>query len=104
MNNDDALIHLRVPRETKGRWVAASRAQGQKLTDWIVQCVDRQHVERPRRLMAGTVQQAIDAAGLTQVSAAHAIDIDPRTMRRYIAGDLPTPRSVMLALAYLAKE
>lgn len=37
----DALIHLRVPAATKGRWVRDSRADGQRLTDWIVQRVER---------------------------------------------------------------
>lgn len=36
----DALIHLRVPAATKGRWVRASRAAGMRLTDWIVQAVE----------------------------------------------------------------
>ena len=39
MDNDDkkpdALIHLRVPAEVKGRWVKESRLEGMKLTDWI---------------------------------------------------------------------
>lgn len=35
----DALIHLRVPAELKGAWVKASRADGMKLTDWIVRKV-----------------------------------------------------------------
>lgn len=37
---DDATIHLRVPREVKGRWVASSRAAGLKLGDWIVERVE----------------------------------------------------------------
>ena len=36
----DALIHLRVPAATKGRWVRASRAAGMRLTDWIVDAVE----------------------------------------------------------------
>ena len=35
-----AAIHLRVPRDVKGRWIARSRAAGQKLGDWIVQQVE----------------------------------------------------------------
>lgn len=34
---DDVPVHLRVPREMKGRWVARSRAAGLKLNDWIVE-------------------------------------------------------------------
>ena len=37
----DALIHLRVPAATKARWVRESRAAGMRLTDWIVQRVER---------------------------------------------------------------
>ena len=33
-------IHLRVSRDVKGRWVACSRAAGQKLGDWIVEGVE----------------------------------------------------------------
>lgn len=37
----DALIHLRVPADTKARWVRDSRAAGHRLTDWIVNRVER---------------------------------------------------------------
>jgi len=33
--------------------------------------------------------KAIDALGLTQVSAARFLGVDPRTCRRYVAGELP---------------
>lgn len=36
----DALIHLRVPGALKACWVAASRREGKKLTDWIVENVE----------------------------------------------------------------
>lgn len=36
----DALIHLRVPMAVKARWVAQSRREGKKLTDWIVDKVE----------------------------------------------------------------
>lgn len=36
----DALIHLRVPAATKGRWVRASRAAGMRLTDYITCAVE----------------------------------------------------------------
>ena len=35
----DALIHLRVPGELKSSWVKASRADGMRLTEWIVKKV-----------------------------------------------------------------
>lgn len=37
---NDSLIHLRVPAATKGRWVRASRAAGQRLTDYITCAVE----------------------------------------------------------------
>lgn len=36
----DATIHLRVPAATKGRWVRASRAAGQRLGDYITSAVE----------------------------------------------------------------
>lgn len=38
---DPALVHLRIPAAQKARWVRESRAQGLRLTDWIVQRVER---------------------------------------------------------------
>lgn len=37
---DDAIIHLRVPADLKGRWVRSSRSAGMRLTDWIVKIVE----------------------------------------------------------------
>lgn len=37
---EHAQIHLRLPAETKGRWVCQSREEGKKLTDWIVEKVE----------------------------------------------------------------
>lgn len=38
---DHALVHLRIPAAQKARWVRESRAQGMRLTDWIVHRVER---------------------------------------------------------------
>ena len=32
-----SVIHINVPRALKARWVKASQARGQKLTDWIIE-------------------------------------------------------------------
>ncbi len=40
MQDNEAQIHLRVPAETKARWVRKSREEGKKLTDWIVEKVE----------------------------------------------------------------
>lgn len=42
---DFAIIHLRVPRATKARWVRISRDEGKKLTDWIVARVEAQSAQ-----------------------------------------------------------
>lgn len=42
----DALIHLRVPADLKARWVRESRAAGMRLTDWIVQRVEAQPMDK----------------------------------------------------------
>ena len=42
----DALIHLRVPAAIKSRWVRESRAAGMRLTDWIVQRVEAQPMDK----------------------------------------------------------
>ena len=47
--NDDALIHLRVSRERKGRWVKQSRDAGMKLTDWIIERVESHDKTDPRQ-------------------------------------------------------
>jgi len=38
---DSTTIHLRVPATTKAIWVRQSRAAGMRLTDWIVQRVEK---------------------------------------------------------------
>ena len=45
---------------------------------------------------------ALDRAGLSRNQAARDLGLDPRTVRRYVAGDLPVPRVVELALLGLA--
>ena len=44
----------------------------------------------------------LEQCGLNQVQAAKAIGISDRNMRRYIAGDLPVPRPVRMALELAA--
>jgi len=43
-----AIIHMRVPAELKARWVRESRAAGVRLTDWIIDAVDRR-IEQDRQ-------------------------------------------------------
>jgi DNA transposition AAA+ family ATPase len=53
----------------------------------------------PRQL-----QRFLDNAGLSQRGAAREIGIHERTMRAYIAGDLPVPRTVEFALRWVASQ
>lgn len=48
---DSALIHLRVPAATKGRWVRASRAAGMRLTDWIINAVEAHMQQQMARVV-----------------------------------------------------
>lgn len=57
----DALIHLRLPAAVKGRWVAASRAAGMRLTDWISQAVEAQMAQQMARI---TIPAGLDFADL----------------------------------------
>ncbi len=44
---DETLIHLRVPASLKARWVRESRAEGIRLTEWIVQRVESTSMNKP---------------------------------------------------------
>ncbi len=44
------------------------------------------------------LQKILDAAQLSQAEAARQLGLDPRSMRRYIAGDIKIPRHIEIAL------
>jgi AraC-like DNA-binding protein len=44
--SDEALVHLRVPAAVKGRWVRESRADGQRLSDWLIQRIERNGISQ----------------------------------------------------------
>lgn len=46
----DSLIHLRIPAATKGLWVRASRAAGQRLTDYITNAVEAYMQQQSARI------------------------------------------------------
>lgn len=46
----DAIIHLRMPAATKGRWIRASRAAGMRLSDWIIQAVEERMKQQLARV------------------------------------------------------
>ena len=47
------------------------------------------------------LQRLLDRAGMSQRGAAKSLDINERTMRKYVSGDAPIPRTVELAAKYL---
>lgn len=47
------------------------------------------------------LQRLLDRAGLSQRGAAKALEINERTMRKYVSGDSKIPKTVELALLYL---
>jgi hypothetical protein len=47
------------------------------------------------------LKKLLDDAVLTQAAAAKLIDVDTRTMRRYVSGETPMPKVVELALLYV---
>ena len=50
------------------------------------------------------LRKLLEAHALAQTVAARALDIDPRTMRRYVSGELPVPRVVEYALQWLVSQ
>lgn len=75
----DAVIHLRVPAATKGRWVRESRSRGQRLTDWIVERVERGQL--PETAMSNPYEQNRDLAGrLLEWSRADQIGVSNDTL------------------------
>lgn len=50
------------------------------------------------------LKRALRNAGLSQRGAAKALEINERTMRRYISGEQPIPRVVEYALNWLIQE
>lgn len=65
---DDALIHLRVPAAIKGRWVAESRKQGQKLTGWIVRRVENDLKFSVAQIIDEVAALALDIGDMTSPS------------------------------------
>lgn len=50
------------------------------------------------------LQELIEAAGLTQRELAKMLNINERTMRRYVLGELPIPKVVELAVICLVEH
>lgn len=52
-------------------------------------------------MTGGQLQKLLDSAGLSQRGAAKAIEINERTMRKYIAGDAEIPKTVEYAIRWV---
>lgn len=50
------------------------------------------------------LQRLLDRARMSQRAAAMALEINERSMRRYCSGEQPVPKTVELALLYLASQ
>ena len=50
------------------------------------------------------LRSLVHATGLSQAKCAERIGVDPRTMRRYLAGDVRIPYAVEFAVECLARE
>ena len=50
------------------------------------------------------LRKLLESHKLPQTVAAREIGIDPRTMRRYVAGDLSVPKVVEMALRYFIQQ
>lgn len=55
-------------------------------------------------MTAGQLQRLLDRAGLSQRGAAKELEINERTMRSYVLGERPIPKTVELAVKWLAGE
>lgn len=55
-------------------------------------------------MTATQLKRALAKAGLSQRGAAKALDINERTMRKYVAGDAPIPRTVEYAIYWLTER
>jgi len=51
---DEAYVHLRVPKELKAKWVRQSRAEGMRLSDWIVERIEQKVCAGAREVEDGT--------------------------------------------------
>ena len=49
-------------------------------------------------MTAGQLKRALKRLGVSQLSLARRLEMDPRTIRRWCAGDLPVPRTVELVM------
>jgi len=93
---DRAEVVMTVTRAIKGRWVAQSRARGQKLTDWLMERIeptDDQYVgtdsyESPA---PDEIRAARETVEWSQAKAAATVLVDLRTWQRWEYGERKMP-------------
>jgi transcriptional regulator with XRE-family HTH domain len=54
-------------------------------------------------MTGGQLQKLLDSAGLSQRGAAKEIGINERTMRKYVSGESPIPKTVEYAVLWVTK-
>ena len=114
--NEKSQVVITVPRAKKGAWVAASRVQGRKLTEWLIERIDapdasaqdqpltdgqftalaalmRLSIDTPR----GRALRAVLCDGATPATAARASGIASQPVYRAVASAKNT-----MALAFTA--
>lgn len=64
--NEKSQVVITVPRAKKGAWVAASRAQGRKLTDWLIERIDAPEESAQNQPL--TADQFVALAALMRLS------------------------------------
>ena len=77
----DSIVHLRIPAATKARWVRESRAAGMRLTDWIMQRVEAQPMQR-RTPIAIPEGMAFADLGLARNLQTGAVSFDTAVVER----------------------
>lgn len=55
-------------------------------------------------MTANQFRRTLEKAGRSQRAVAQALEINERTVRRYVAGDQPVPRVVEFALLWLLSQ
>lgn len=50
------------------------------------------------------LQKLLDSAGMSQRGAAKEIEINERTMRKYVSGESPIPKTVEYAVLWITKH
>jgi DNA-binding transcriptional regulator YiaG len=98
--DDRSEVVITVSRDVKARWVAESRARGQKLTDWLIERIDDQDGQQalPSTMSSpyvsptpDEIRRARETSGLSQSQAAATVLVVLRTWQRWEYGERQMP-------------